>query len=124
MVIDFSPSQLDELDRDFLRRFSGQVFDTLVDQRADWMDGRTFEAEQTEIVELIKNALELDIQTEPDVVRFVGLAYAPEHYRSDALTASVLTRTLNRLEWDAKKRLDFVYGQIIDNPKIVEAAVH
>ncbi len=118
MGLSISSSQLDEVDLKFLKQLAGRVFSALAISRSDWMADRMLRTEQDEIINLIQNAEELNIQSEVDVVRFVGLAYAPSHYRSDPLSASVITRTLNRLDWDGGKRLDFIYRNVIDNPKV------
>ena len=65
------------------------------------------------IDEAIEDGKTINITRDEDVTRFAALAFLPDSVLSDPSFASSLIRTLNRDEWEAAKRLDFIYRHII-----------
>jgi hypothetical protein len=77
------------------------------------------EAELTRRVRgLLSFAAVLAIETEPDIWRYVSVMavlLTPEQLRS-RLVACVVPRILAAPDWDAEKRLDFLFEHIVGRP--------
>jgi hypothetical protein len=91
-------------------------------RRLQWRHPREARAwREPELLETIRTALatcpELEIVEEADVLRYLALRVllTPEQRRSPLLQG-VLVRILGNLDWDAEKRLDFVYKHVVGRP--------
>ena len=91
-------------------------------RRVQWRYPKETRAmDEAQILEMIKEALStclrLEIIDEKDILRYVALRVllTPEQKQS-SLIAGVLLRILSNLDWDSKKRLDFVYKHVVGRP--------
>jgi len=67
------------------------------------------------IDEAIEDGKLINITRDEDLVRFAALAFLPESVLGEPSFASALVRTLNRDQWAASKRLDFIYRHLVGN---------
>jgi hypothetical protein len=77
--------------------------------------------EEPLLLEMVRESLGtcavLQISDPDDMLRYIALRVllTPEQ-RQSRLIRGVLIRTLTYLDWDARKRLDFIYKHIIGRP--------
>ena len=82
---------------------------------------QTREIEDSKLLELVQTALPfcepLQITDENDILRFLALSFliTPEQKQSHLIEGTV-RRTLSNLDWDSKKRLNFIYKHVIGRP--------
>ncbi len=74
----------------------------------------------TRVTQAIEDGEALDIVEDLDVVRLAALAFLPEAALSDPFISSVLIRILNNFDWNAAKRLDFIYRHLVPRASLFD----
>jgi hypothetical protein len=69
------------------------------------------------VQEALSSCKALEIADEKEVFRFVALrVLLTQEQRQSPLIQGVLVRILSNLDWDSKKRLDFIYKHVVGRP--------
>jgi len=107
--------QFDALESNFRERRRLRIFQAirvmLGDVRSEIGEGDALRL----VDEGIEDGKSINIIQDEDLVRFTALAFLPQSTLSDPFVASALIRILNRDNWPAKQRLDFIYRHVIAN---------
>jgi hypothetical protein len=80
-------------------------------ERLDLLSGRE-DALHQRALDALEDASALGIETEENLERFVALAFMPGLFADPGRTSATM-RILNRIEWDATDRLDFLYRNVV-----------